>query len=164
MTRKPILLTACLLWVGSSAWAHSERYVQDPYRASTVRALAHELEQATQHLYYQVADGRHHYGRIDSQVLRRLRKLESEASHFHRLVETRLQKAAHVSRDFRDLEKALYRVSGAVHGLPFGHAERDFQRVAYLIQELEFVLEGRIAVRRYDRLRVAPSHRYWWFQ
>ena len=163
MIRKPVLLTACLLWVGSSAWAHSERYVQDPYRASTVRALAHELEQATRHLYRQVADSRYHHGRIDPRVLHGLRKLESEAGHFHRQVEARRWKVSHMNRDYRDLKQAFYRVGGAVHALPFGHAERDFQRVGYLMQELEVVLEGRVVVRRHDRLRLAPRHRNWWF-
>lgn len=164
MTRKPVLLTVCLLLAGSSAWAHSDRYVQDPYRASAVRALAHELEQATRHLYRQAASvGSHHRG-IDPWALRRLRELEAEAGHFHHQAEARRLRATHTSRDYRDLKQAFYRVSDAVHHLHFGHAQSDFQRIAYLMHELEVTFEGRVAVRRHDRLRIRPSHWNWWFR
>jgi hypothetical protein len=164
MTRKPILLTACLLLIATSAKAHSERYPTNPYQASAVRALAHELEQATDHLYEQMAESRRHYGHVDSWVLRRLKRLESEAGHFHRQVESRRQKASHTHRDYRDLKQAFVEAARAVEAMPYGHARRDFERISYLMRGLEVSFEGRVAVRRHDRLRVIPHHRGWWYR
>jgi hypothetical protein len=162
MTRKPILLTACLLLIATAAKAHTERYPPNPYQANAVRALAHELEQATDHLYRQMVEARRHYGYGDSWTLRRLKRLESEAGHFHRQVESRRQKASHAHRDYRDLKQAFVEAARAVEAIPWGHARRDFDRISYLMRGLEVSFESRVAVRRHDRLHVVPRHRGWW--
>lgn len=159
--RKTLLMTSCLLLTGTAAWATHPQ----PSPAGRVQAVAHQLEEATRHVYYQADYARHGYGRTDKWALKRLRKLEDRAERFHRQVERYRRDPYEIRHDYFELREAYYRAAEAVHSLHGSrHIRRDFERVSYLMRELEILIEGRRYDRRHDRRRVVPRYFYWQFR
>ena len=81
---RTFIVAVAVFLVGSTTAgaSHPERYEME-----RIQLLAHELEEAAAHLYYEARAARHHYDHGESYALKRLRKLESRARHFHRQVE-----------------------------------------------------------------------------
>ncbi len=122
---------ALLLAPAVSVASHPERS-----EMARVQILAHELEEAARHVHRQ-AERRAHHGWWEERGLRRLHDLEGEARHFHRQVERYRQNPYHTEADFRRLVASYRRAEEAVHGMHGDrHVERDFYRVARLMDEL----------------------------
>lgn len=108
---------------------------------------AHELEQATRHVYQNALQQRHH-GVLgvftEGAGIAWLRKLSERAAHFHREVESYRRDPSHSARDYRRLwdtflstRNALYR-----HMHASSHVVGDFQRVEQLMNALSAYYGG----------------------
>lgn len=124
---------ALLLGAGSVYAAHPEAY-----ELERIQILAHELEDAARHVYYEAKSARHHYDREESYGLKRLRRLDSRARHFHRQVEKHRQNPYHTRDDYYALRESYYLAAEAIRPLhAVRHVRRDFERVGHLIHRLD---------------------------
>jgi hypothetical protein len=131
----------------------------DPRDMERVRALAHRLDDAAEHLHRSAEARAHHGDRYEARALRALHRLAREAEHFHQQVESHLQDPWHTEEDFDRLYDAFLHARahlGDLHATE--HVWDDWERVDDRFHDLS----------RYYRLeldRRAPWHRPpvpWW--
>ncbi len=76
-------------------------------------------------------------------ALRALHRLDERARHFHHQVEQG-RSAAHTSNDFERVRGAFRHAEARLHGLHAnGHVQRDFDRVARIVRDLEWTYARR---------------------
>lgn len=123
-----------------------------------VKALAHDLQQATRHLYRDAAHRRHYKRWSHWRAMRAVRHLDAQACRFEEYVE-RYGAADRRSRhEFRQLERAFQVARSRAEELPHARSLRDdFRRVERIVGRLDTRLAS-VHGRSHERDR---HHRRW---
>lgn len=135
-----IAITALTTLLAPGAALSEEPVGRNRYQ---VQELAHELEERAHKALYRAESRRHHFSRREARALNALRRLASEAAHFHDQVEAHRQNPYHTADDFRVLSEAFYRASERLHrGHVDNRVRRDFRKIARTFNELAYHVEG----------------------
>jgi hypothetical protein len=142
-----LVLALCALPAAAEHDRH-ERATKRNYDRATERdgrlaKLAHELERATHHVHERAGRSAHHRDWREVRALRALHRLDERVRHFHRQVEQGWS-PAHTSNDFERVRSAFRDADARLHGLHAnGHVQRDFDRVARIVRDLEWAYARR---------------------
>ncbi len=116
-----------------------------------VRAIAHDLEDATRDLYYAARHERHHFDRRERHALDDLYRLNNRARHFHREIERHYRDPYHTESDFRELRLAADHVLRGRRDLhPTPVVDHQLRRVAELMARLDAYYAEYTGWGRYD--------------
>lgn len=108
------------------------------WRWENVKPLAHEVDQAAEHVHREAERQAHHGDYWEQRALSDLHALAEAAEHFHTQVERYRQDPGHTRSDFYKLLSACRRAESSFDNAhAFHHVREDFHRVRRLIGELE---------------------------
>jgi hypothetical protein len=110
------------------------------YQFDQVRALANDLEDATDRAYDRAED----YARSDREdyALDRLEDLRDEASDFRDEVDDRRGDPRDTRDNYQDLVEAYYRAREGMRSFNYGEIYREFDRVSRIMAQLNRVYGG----------------------
>lgn len=145
--KKAWILATALIAAAPLAWA--DHRAPSPFGRLVV--VAHELQEAAEHVHEAAERRAHHGDRWEEFALTRLHLLERRAERFQEVVERRGRDPWRLEREYRRLA-AAYR--DAEEALPYLHGDRhvrrDFQRVRRLMREVDMMFGA------YDRYGYTP--------
>ena len=103
-----------------------------------VRALAHQVDEAADHVHMQAErESDNQWGR-DSRALMALHEFAEAAEHFHMQVESYYQDSQHTQQDFYELMNAYRQASRAMHYSRFSdHVMRDWYEAEEALRDLK---------------------------
>lgn len=125
-------------------------------RYRTMRALAHYLDERTQHALDQAAESAHHGDRSEQRFLGSIQHFSRQASQFHEQMDRYAESPWDVGDDIEHLTRDARRVSDRIRAAHvFEHTWDDWDAVLDVLDRMERVQAG-------EHVQVPNAHRRGW--
>lgn len=113
-------------------------------RRQRLMVVAHDIDNISGRISWQVSRVRYGYNRWQMQAQRRISDLAEAADHFHDQVERRRADFGHTIGDYRELQRAFDRAERAFNNLhPSWRLRRDFNILSARMDELDDLFGNR---------------------